>query len=46
MTHSRHSGRAGSALGAATANSGQASRALCRAAMGAGMGYLLLASAL
>ncbi|WP_370961162.1 DUF5134 domain-containing protein [Amycolatopsis sp. cg9] len=29
-----------------TAGAGQASRALCRAAMGAGMGYLLLASAL
>ena len=28
------------------AGSGQASRAACRAAMGAGMGYLLLASAL
>jgi hypothetical protein len=32
--------------GTATANPGQASRALCRAAMGAGMGYVLLASAL
>jgi len=31
---------------ALTAGAGQASRALCRAAMGAGMGYLLLASAL
>jgi hypothetical protein len=29
-----------------SAGPGQASRAVCRAAMGAGMGYLLLASAL
>lgn len=32
--------------GAAPVRAGQASRALCRAAMGAGMGYLLLAAAL
>ncbi|MFB9685391.1 DUF5134 domain-containing protein [Amycolatopsis plumensis] len=32
--------------GSAGADSGHASRAVCRAAMGAGMGYMLLASAL
>ncbi len=36
--------RAGS--GSAAAGSGQASRAVCRVVMGAGMGYMLLASAL
>ncbi|MEV5713493.1 DUF5134 domain-containing protein [Amycolatopsis mediterranei] len=36
----------GAAIAGADPGSGQASRAVCRAAMGAGMGYLLLASAL
>lgn len=36
----------GSGAAAAQAGSGHASRAVCRAVMGAGMGYLLLASAL
>ncbi|MGK3203907.1 DUF5134 domain-containing protein [Amycolatopsis sp. MEPSY49] len=34
------------AAGGASARAGQASRAVCRAAMGAGMGYMLLAAAL
>ncbi|MFJ9778303.1 DUF5134 domain-containing protein [Amycolatopsis sp. NPDC101161] len=36
----------GVVTGAAPVRAGQASRAVCRAAMGAGMGYLLLAAAL
>lgn len=40
------SAAAAGAAGVAPARAGQASRAVCRAAMGAGMGYLLLAAAL
>ncbi len=40
------SAAAGAGGGVAPARAGQASRAVCRAAMGAGMGYMLLAAAL